>query len=56
MALKLNKANVMLTKLRHVLDIRTLRSVNYAIFESYFGYALLILAQNSNSVKGLHLL
>ena len=34
-ALKLNKANAMLSKLRHVLDIKTLRSVYYAIFESH---------------------
>ena len=32
-ALKLNKANAMLSKLRHVLDIKTLRSVYYAIFD-----------------------
>ena len=33
--LKLNKANAMLSKLRHVLDIKTLRSVYYAIFEPH---------------------
>ena len=38
-ALKLNKANAMLSKLRHVLDIKTLRSVYYAIFESHLCYA-----------------
>ena len=31
-ALKLDKANAMLSKLRHVLDIKTLRSVYCAIF------------------------
>ena len=31
-ALKLSKANANLSKLRHVLDIKTLRSVYYAIF------------------------
>ena len=41
-ALKLNKANAMLSKLRHVLDIKTLRSVYYAIFESHFYYASLV--------------
>ena len=34
-ALKLNKANAMLSKLRHLMDIKTLRSVYYAIFEPY---------------------
>ena len=50
-ALKLNKANAMLSKLTHVLDIKTLRSVYYAIFESHLCYASLIWAQNTNSVK-----
>ena len=55
-ALKLYKANAMLSKLRHVLDIKTLRSVYYAIFESHLCYASLVWAQNTNSVKRLHLL
>ena len=48
--------NAMLSKLRHVLDIKTLRSVYYAIFESHLCYASLVWAQNTNSVKRLHLL
>ena len=55
-SLKLNKANAMLSKLRHVLDIKTLRSVYYAIFESHLCYASLVWAQNNNSVKRFHLL
>ena len=51
-ALKLNKANVMLSKLRH---IKTLRSVCYAIFESHLCYASLLWAQSTNSVR-FHLL
>ena len=35
-ALTLNKAIAILSKLRHVLDIKALRSVYYAIFESPF--------------------
>ena len=55
-ALKLNKANVMLSKLRHVIDIKTLRSVYYAIFKSHLCYASLVRVQSTNSVKRLHLL
>ena len=55
-ALKLNKANAMLSKLRRVLDVKTLRSVCYAIFESHLCHASLVLAQNTNSVKRLHLM
>ena len=46
----------MLSKLRHVLDIKTLRSVCCAILESHLCYASLVWAQNTNSVKRLHLL
>ena len=56
MALKLNEANVTLSKLRHVLDIKTLRSVCYTIFESHLCYDSLLWAQNTNSAKRLHLL
>ena len=55
-ALKLNKSNAMLSKLRHVLDIKTLRLVFYAIFKSYLRFPSLVRAQNTNSVKRLHLL
>ena len=55
-ALKLNEANDMLPKLTHVLDIKTLRSVYYAISESHLCYALLVWAPNTNSVRRLHLL
>ena len=53
-ALKLNKASAMLSKLRHALDLKTLRSVYYAIFESHLCYASLVWAQNTNSVQRLH--
>ena len=56
MLLKLNKANAMLSKLRHVLDVKTLKSVYYAIFESHLCYALLVWAQNTNSVKRFYVL
>ena len=55
-ALKLNKATAMLSKLRHVLDIKTLRSVYYAKFEYHLCDASLVWAQNTNSVKRLYLL
>ena len=55
MATKLNKANAMLSKLRHILDTKALKSCNYANFESHLYYASLIWAQNTNSVKRTHL-
>ena len=53
---KINKGNAMLSKLSYALDIKALRSVYYAIFESHLCYASLVWAQNTNSVKRLHLL
>ena len=43
-ALKLNKTNAMLSKLRHVLNTKTLRSVYYATFESHLCYASIVWA------------
>ena len=54
--INLNNGNAMVSKLRHVLDIKTLRSVYYAIFESHLLYASLAWGQNTYSVKRLHLL
>ena len=54
--LKLNNANAMLSKLRHVLDIKNLRSAYYAIFQSHLCCASLVWAQNTNLVKRFHLL
>ena len=54
--LKLNKGIAMLSKLRHVSDIKTLRPVYYAIFEYDLCCASLVWAQNTNSVKKLHLI
>ena len=46
----------MLSKLRHVLDKKALKSFYYAIFESHLYYASLFWAQNTNLVKIFHLL
>ena len=56
MALKLTKANAMLSKIRHVLDMKTLNSVYYAIFEPHLSYPWLVWEHNTNSVQRLHLL
>ena len=40
----------MLSKLRHVSDKKSMKSVDYAIFESHLSYALLDWAQNTNTV------
>ena len=55
-AIKLNKGIAMLSKLRNALDVKTPRLVYYLIFEYHLCCASLIWAQNTNSVKKLHLI
>ena len=55
-ALKLSKANVMLSKSRLALDIKTLTLLYYAIFESHLGYAALVWEQKTDSANRFHLL
>ena len=55
-SLKLNKANAMLSKIRHYVDRKTLKSIYHAIFESHLHYSSSIWAQYLNSVKRLYLL
>ena len=44
-AIKLNRANKLLSKLRHIVNQTTLNSIYYAIFESNFNYASIVWAQ-----------
>ena len=52
-AIKLNQANGILSKLRHFIDRKTLKSIYCPIFEPNLYYSSLVWAQNSNSVKRL---
>ena len=56
MTLKVKKANAMLLKLRHVLEIKTLRLVIMPYLSPIYAILHLFLAQNTNSFKRLHLL
>ena len=55
-AIKLKKANGILSKLRHFIDRKTLKSIYHAILEPHLNYCSLVWVQNSNSIKGLFLL
>ena len=55
-SMKLNKANAMLSKVRHYVGQKTLKSIYHAIFESHLYYAFLVWSQNFNSVKVVYLL
>ena len=55
-AVKLNKATEILSKLRHFIDRKTLKSMYHPIFEPNFYYSSLVWAQNSNLIKWLFVL
>ena len=55
-AIKLNKANGVSSKLRHFIDRTTLKSIYHAIFEPHLYYSSLVWTQISNSVKRLFVL
>ena len=48
-----NKENAILTKLRHFIDRKTLKSIYHEKFEPHLCHFSLLWAQNSNSVKRL---
>ena len=50
-AVKLNKAHAILSKVRHFVHKKTIKTIYYAIFESQFFYSCLVWAQNINSIK-----
>ena len=50
---KLNKANAMLSKIRHFVDQKTLKAIYHVRFESHMYYSSLVWTQNFNSTKRL---
>ena len=55
-AVKLNRADAMLSKVRHFVHKKTLKSIYHAIFESHLLCSCLAWAQNINSTKKLYIL
>ena len=52
-AINLNEANGIFSKLSHFVDRKTLKSMYHAIFEPHLFYSSLVWAQNSNWIKRL---
>ena len=50
-AIKLNRENAVLSKLRYILDRKIPKSAHYAIFEPHWCYCSLAWAQSLNSIK-----
>ena len=53
---KLNKANTLLLEIRNYGNMKTLRNICYAIFDSHLTYSCIVWAQNINTVNRLIIL
>ena len=50
-AVKLNRANALLFKIRNFVNVTILKTIYFAIFDSHINYANLVWAQNSNAMS-----
>ena len=51
LSIKLNRANALLFKMRKYVSPKILRSIYFAIFDSYLSYCCLVCAQNCNTIQ-----
>ena len=52
-AVKLNRANALLLKIRNYVNTKTLRNIYFAIFDSHLSYSCIVWAQNINTIRRL---
>ena len=52
--IKLNRENALLFKIRNFVNVNTLKTIYYGIFDSHINYANLIWAQNLNAVNSVY--
>ena len=55
-AVKLNRANALLFKIRNYVNMKTLRNIYYAIFDSHLTYSWIVWAPNIKTVNRLIIL
>ena len=56
LSIKLNRANALLFKMRKYVSLKILRSIYFAIFDSYLSYCCLDWAQNSSTIQRIVIL
>ena len=56
LSIKLNRDNVLLFKMRKYVSLKILRSIHFAIFDSYLSYCCLIWAQNCRTITQIIIL
>ena len=54
--IKLNRANALLFKMRKRVSLKTLKSIYFAIFDSYLSYCCLAWAQNCSTIQRILIL
>ena len=54
--IKLNRANALLFKMRKYVSLKILRSIYFAIFDSYLSYCCLVWAQNRGTIQRIVIL
>ena len=53
---KLNRASALLFKMRKYVSLKILRSIYFAIFDSYLSYCCLVWAQNRSTIRRIVIL
>ena len=56
LSIKLNRANALLFKMRKYVSLKILRSIYFAIFDSYLSYCCLVWAQNCSTFQWIIIL
>ena len=56
LSIKLNRANALLFKMRKYVSLKILRSIYFAIFDSYLSYCCLVWAQNCSTIQRIKIL
>ena len=51
LSIKLNRANAFLFKMRKYVSLKILRSIYFAIFDSYLSYCCFVWAQNCSTIE-----
>ena len=54
--IKLSRANALLFKMRKYVTLKILRSIYFAIFDSYLSYCCLVWAQNCSTIQRIVIL
>ena len=56
LSIKLNRASAFLFKMRKYVSLNILRSIYFAIFDSYLSYCCLVWAQNCSTIQQIIIL